>query len=87
MIYIKYKRTHPKLQQGFYSTFELNIFPRHQGDDWFGKAIERGAKTEDIDDEIKRVIKTTKDHEKRHKAALYLLKISFPANHAEYVIA
>ncbi|MFL9456165.1 MULTISPECIES: tetratricopeptide repeat protein [Nostocales] len=44
------------------------------GDSWFKEAIQRGAKTEDIDDEIKRVVKNTKDEEKRHTAAAYLLK-------------
>ncbi|MUG91028.1 hypothetical protein F7734_00310 [Scytonema sp. UIC 10036] len=44
------------------------------GDYWFREAIQRGAKTEDIDDEIKRVVRNTKDEEKRHTAAAYLLK-------------
>ncbi|OUL27663.1 hypothetical protein BV372_25470 [Nostoc sp. T09] len=45
-----------------------------KGDYWFEQAIKRGAKTEDIDDEIKRVLNSTKDDEKRHEAANYLLK-------------
>lgn len=45
-----------------------------EGDYWFEKAIERGAETEDIDAEKKRVIKSTKDENKRHEAAEYLLK-------------
>ncbi|GAA6623546.1 hypothetical protein [Scytonema sp. NUACC26] len=44
------------------------------GDYWFKEAIQRGAKTEDIDDEIKRVIRNTKDEEKRQTAVAYLLK-------------
>ncbi|MEH1920687.1 hypothetical protein [Nostoc sp.] len=45
-----------------------------EGDYWFEQAIQRGAETEDIDAERKRVIKTTKDENKRHEAAEYLLK-------------
>ncbi|HEY9802158.1 MAG TPA: hypothetical protein V6D25_17485 [Leptolyngbyaceae cyanobacterium] len=45
-----------------------------QGDYWFEQARQRGAKTEDIDNEIKRVIRSTKDEEKRHEAAEYLLR-------------
>jgi len=45
-----------------------------EGDYWFEQAIERGAETEDIDAEKKRVINSTKDENKRHKAAEYLLK-------------
>jgi tetratricopeptide (TPR) repeat protein len=45
-----------------------------EGDYWFEKAIERGAKPEDIDDELKRVFRSTKDEKKRHEAAEYLLK-------------
>lgn len=44
-----------------------------QGDYYFEQAIQRGAKTEDIDDELKRVFRSTKDEEKRHEAAEYLL--------------
>ncbi|WP_306558141.1 hypothetical protein [Nostoc sp. 'Peltigera malacea cyanobiont' DB3992] len=43
-------------------------------DYWHEQAIKRGAKTEDIDDEIKRLIRSTKDENKRHEAAEYLLK-------------
>ena len=43
-------------------------------DYWFEEAIKRGAKTEDIDDEIKRLVRSTKDHVKRYEAAEYLLK-------------
>lgn len=45
-----------------------------EGDYWFEQAIQRGAKTEDIDDELKRVFRSTKDENKRHEAAEYLLK-------------
>lgn len=41
---------------------------------WHDQAIERGAKPEDIDDEIKRLVRSTKDENKRHEAAEYLLK-------------
>lgn len=43
-------------------------------DYWHEQAIKRGAKTEDIDDERKRLIRSTKDDNKRHEAAEYLLK-------------
>jgi hypothetical protein len=45
-----------------------------EGDYWFEKAIKRGAKTEDIDDEIKRVFRRKDNDEKCHEAAEYLLK-------------
>ena len=45
-----------------------------QGDYWFEQAIEHGAETEDIDAERKRVVRSTKDENKRHEAAEYLLK-------------
>ncbi|MDZ8105462.1 MAG: hypothetical protein RM338_07520 [Nostoc sp. DedQUE12a] len=45
-----------------------------EGDCWFEQAIQRGAKSEDIDDELKRVFRSTKDENKRHEAAEYLLK-------------
>ncbi|MEH2351296.1 MAG: hypothetical protein V7K55_25480 [Nostoc sp.] len=45
-----------------------------KGDYWYKQAIQRGAKPEDIDDEIKRVVRSTKDEKKRHEAADYLLK-------------
>ncbi|WP_313937219.1 hypothetical protein [Anabaena azotica] len=45
-----------------------------KGDYWFEQARQRGAKTEDIDNEIKRVIRSTKDEEKRHEAAEYLFR-------------
>ncbi|MCW6053775.1 hypothetical protein K4039_27925 [Lyngbya sp. CCAP 1446/10] len=43
-----------------------------QGDDWFNKAIKRGAESEDIDSELKRVVKNAKD-EKRREVVEYLL--------------
>ncbi|MEA5618636.1 hypothetical protein VB711_12425 [Cronbergia sp. UHCC 0137] len=45
-----------------------------EGDYWFELAVENGAETEDIDAERKRIIKSTKDEQKRHEAAEYLLK-------------
>jgi tetratricopeptide (TPR) repeat protein len=45
-----------------------------KGDYWFDQAIDRGAEAEDIDAERKRVIRSTKDENKRHEAAEYLLK-------------
>ncbi|MDZ8090100.1 MAG: hypothetical protein RMY16_31780 [Nostoc sp. DedQUE12b] len=45
-----------------------------KGDYWYEKAIKRGAKPEDIDNERKRVVRSTKDENKRHEAAEYLLK-------------
>jgi hypothetical protein len=44
------------------------------GDYWFAEAVKRGAKTEEIDDEIKRVLRSTKDEIKRQDAVNYLLK-------------
>ncbi|MEP6487183.1 hypothetical protein NDI43_00765 [Microcoleus vaginatus GB2-A3] len=44
-----------------------------QGDDWFNKAIKRGAESEDIDSELKRVVKNAKD-EKRREVVEYLLQ-------------
>jgi hypothetical protein len=43
-----------------------------QGDDWFNEAIKRGAESEDIDSELKRVVKNAKD-EKRREVVEYLL--------------
>lgn len=45
-----------------------------KGDYWFTEAEKRGAKTDDIDDEIKRVLRSTKDEIKRQQAVNYLLK-------------
>jgi tetratricopeptide (TPR) repeat protein len=41
------------------------------GDKWFSMAIERGA--DDTDDEIKRIVRMTKDKEKRREVIEYLL--------------
>ncbi|AFY42764.1 lipopolysaccharide assembly protein LapB [Nostoc sp. PCC 7107] len=47
---------------------------RDKSNYYFEEAIKRGAKPEDIDDEIKRVFRNTKNEEQRHEAATYLLK-------------
>ncbi|MEH2261433.1 hypothetical protein [Nostoc sp.] len=52
--------------------YDKSDYPK--GDYWYEQAIKRGAKPEDIDDEIKRVVRSTKDENKRHEAAEYLLK-------------
>jgi hypothetical protein len=44
------------------------------GDDYFAEAVKRGAKSEEIDDEIKRVIRSTKDENKLQEVVNYLLK-------------
>ncbi|HLO48268.1 MAG TPA: hypothetical protein VK211_07600 [Kamptonema sp.] len=45
-----------------------------EGDVWFSKADERGAESEGIDDELQRVVKNTKDENKRREVVEYLLK-------------
>jgi hypothetical protein len=52
--------------------YDIGDYPK--GDYWFEEAIQRGAEIEDIDAERKRVIRSTKDENKRHEAAEYLLK-------------
>ncbi|WP_413199521.1 tetratricopeptide repeat protein, partial [Nostoc piscinale] len=52
----------------YYDRFEYS-----KGDYYFDEAIKRGAKPGDIDDEIKRIFRSIKDEENRHKAAIYLL--------------
>ncbi|MCC5641477.1 hypothetical protein LC607_00580 [Nostoc sp. CHAB 5824] len=52
--------------------YDKGDYPK--GDYWFEQAIQRGAEAEDIDAERKRVIRSTKDDNKRHEAAEYLLK-------------
>ena len=42
------------------------------GDEWFEGAVERGAK--DTDDEIERIVRMTKDKDKRREVAEYLIK-------------
>ncbi|ABA20212.1 conserved hypothetical protein [Trichormus variabilis ATCC 29413] len=67
---------HPDSYQP-YTLMGAIFYDRHdysQGDYWFEQAIQRGAKTEDIDDEIKRVLRGTRDEIKRHEAAEYLLR-------------
>ena len=44
-----------------------------EGERWFNEAIKRGAESEDIDSELKRVVKNAKD-EKRREVVEYLLK-------------
>jgi len=41
---------------------------------WFDKAIKRGAKPEEVDYEIKRVVRDTKDENKRREVVEYPLK-------------
>lgn len=43
------------------------------GDKWFEMATERGAKAKDIDDEIARIVRMTKDEDKRREVIEYLL--------------
>ncbi|MEQ9672682.1 hypothetical protein [Coleofasciculus sp. G2-EDA-02] len=45
-----------------------------KGDYWFEEAIKRGASPRDQDAEIKRVVKTAKDENKRREVVEYLLK-------------
>lgn len=45
-----------------------------KGDKWFEMAVERGATANDIDDEIKRIVRMTKDKDKRREVVEYLLK-------------
>jgi tetratricopeptide (TPR) repeat protein len=45
-----------------------------EGERWFKEAIKRGAESEDIDYELKRVVKNTKDENKRREVINYLLK-------------
>jgi len=44
-----------------------------EGDNWFEMAAERGAKANDIDDEIKRIVRMIKDKDKRREVEEYLL--------------
>jgi len=45
-----------------------------KGEEWFEKAIQRGASPRDQDAEIKRVVKNAKDENKRREVVEYLLK-------------
>jgi tetratricopeptide (TPR) repeat protein len=44
-----------------------------QGNEWFEKAIERGAEREEMEDEIKRVLRNARDKTQQREAAQYLL--------------
>lgn len=60
-----------------YTLMGAIYFERHQfleGERWFNEAIKRGAESEDIDYELKRVVKNTKDENKRREVVEYLLK-------------
>jgi hypothetical protein len=45
-----------------------------EGNEWFDKAIERGAESEGIDDEVKRVVRNARDENKRREVVEYLLQ-------------
>ena len=45
-----------------------------EGDSWFNEAIKRGANPRDMDSEIKRVVRNSKDENKRREVVEYLLK-------------
>ena len=45
-----------------------------EGDKWFEMAVKRGATVNDVDDEIKRIVRTTKNEDKRREVSEYLLK-------------
>ncbi|MCC5607988.1 hypothetical protein LC612_14645 [Nostoc sp. CHAB 5834] len=60
-----------------YTLMGAICFERHQfsdGEYWFQEAIKRGANPRDMDSEIKRVVKNTKDENKRREVIEYLLK-------------
>ncbi|RCJ18061.1 hypothetical protein A6S26_29305 [Nostoc sp. ATCC 43529] len=60
-----------------YTLMGAICFERHQyldGEYWFQEAIKRGANPRDTDSEIKRVVKNTKDENKRQEVIEYLLK-------------
>ena len=54
-----------------------------EGEDWFEKARKRGAKLEDIEQEIKRLVKETRNDNKRRVLIEYLLK----KDSVKYVLA
>ncbi|MDZ8189892.1 MAG: hypothetical protein RMX96_34285 [Nostoc sp. ChiSLP02] len=59
-----------------YTLMGAICFERHQysdGEYWFQEAIKRGANPRDMDSEIKRVVKNTKDENKRREVIKYLL--------------
>jgi len=45
-----------------------------KGDQWFAMAVKRGATANDIDDEIKRIVRMTKDKDQRKEVVEYLLQ-------------
>lgn len=45
-----------------------------EGDKWFEMAVKRGATANDIDDEIKRIVRMTKDKDKRKEVVEYLFR-------------
>ncbi len=45
-----------------------------EGNDWFEEAISRGAKRNDIDDEIESVVRNSRNKKKQQEAAEYLLQ-------------
>ncbi len=51
--------------------FERSQFS--EGERWFNEAIKRGAESEEIDSELKQVVKNTKDENKRREVVEYLL--------------
>jgi tetratricopeptide (TPR) repeat protein len=60
-----------------YTLMGAICFERHQyldGEYWFQEAIKRGANPRDMDYEIMRVVKNTKDENKRREVIEYLLK-------------
>ncbi|MEH2286609.1 tetratricopeptide repeat protein [Nostoc sp.] len=59
-----------------YTLMGAICFERHQysdGEYWFKEAIKRGANPRNMDSEIKRVLKNTKDESKRQQVINYLL--------------
>ncbi|MEH2081676.1 MAG: hypothetical protein V7K89_17225 [Nostoc sp.] len=59
-----------------YTLIGAICFERHQysdGEYWFQEAIKRGANPRDMDSEIKRVVKNTKDESQRRQVINYLL--------------
>ncbi|MBD2203981.1 hypothetical protein H6G33_14435 [Calothrix sp. FACHB-1219] len=60
-----------------YTLMGAICFERYQyskGEYWFEEAIKRGANPRDMDSEIRRVVKNTKDENKRQEVVNYLLK-------------
>lgn len=60
-----------------YTLMGAICYDRHEllkGDKWFDMAVERGAKLENIDDEIKKIVRMTKDKDKRQEVVKHLLR-------------